>query len=150
MLSIYLTTDSFFLFGMHHFRLAVALVLLALAAWEVWLRNGSAGAYLAWTILVVTGYLVHLSALVFTAAAAGATTLVSLWMRQTRWARPLAGSLPIAGLLVAWQSLSSSGAPGGQMTWRAATKVYRSPVPLPSLPDALPMPSSCCSSRWSA
>lgn len=127
-LSIYLTTDRFFLFGMHHFRLGVALVLLALAAWEVWLRSGSAGGYLSWTALLVTGYLVHLSALLFTAAAAGLTALVSLWMRQTRWARPLAGSLPVLALL-AWQSLSSSGAPGGEVTWGAAEKFYRTLFP---------------------
>ncbi len=35
-LSLYLTTDWFFVMGFHHYRLALAFVLLALSAWEVW------------------------------------------------------------------------------------------------------------------
>lgn len=123
-LGLYLTTDAFFLFGMHHFRLAVALVLVALAAWEVWLRTGSAGAFVAWTLLVLLGLLVHLSALVFDAAAAGVIGAVALGARRTRWSRILAGFLPVA-VLTAWQAWSASGVPGGVAAWDASTKLVR-------------------------
>ena len=104
-LSLYLTTEWFFLTGMFHFRLAVAVVLLALAAWEVWLRKRSVGAYIAWTLLVVAGYLIHLSALLFSAVAAAVIGLVAVARRETSWRRATAGTLPLATVTL-WQVLA--------------------------------------------
>jgi UDP-N-acetylmuramyl pentapeptide phosphotransferase/UDP-N-acetylglucosamine-1-phosphate transferase len=127
-LSLYLATDWFFVMGMHHYRLAVAFVLLALAAWEVWLRDGRAGALLGWTLLVAAGYLIHLSALVFVAVGAGVAALVALGMRQTSWRRSLTGSVPILALM-AWQAGSSRGLPDGTQVWGGLKKLTRVVAP---------------------
>lgn len=123
-LSLYLSTDWFFVMGMHHYRLAVAFVLLALAAWEVWLRDGSAGALLGWTLLLATGYLIHLSALLFCALGAGVAALVALAMRETSWRRSVIGGVPLVALL-AWQAASGRGLPAGAQDWGGLKKLWR-------------------------
>jgi len=119
---MYLSTDWFFLAGMHHFRLAVAFVLMALAAWEIWLRNASLSAYAAWTVLVAVGYLVHLSALLFTAASAAVIGIVAYSMRQVTWRRVAAGLPPLA-VVFGWH-LATSRLPsdGGGNLWGGAVR----------------------------
>lgn len=119
-LGLYLATDWFFLSGMHHFRLAVAFVLLALAAWEVWLRNARVSAYVAWIALVATGYLIHLSALLFTVAGATGIAAVAYVTRQTNWRRSAAGVPPVAAVLM-WQLSTVSSEPTGAV-WGGALR----------------------------
>jgi len=121
-LALYLATDWFFLSGMHHFRLAVACVLMALAAWEVWLRSAWRGAYVAWMALVAVGYLIHLSALLFTAAGAASIAVVAYVMRQTNWRRIVAGLAPLFAAVL-WQlSMTAVEAEGDVRTWGSATR----------------------------
>jgi hypothetical protein len=117
LLSLYLATDWFFLTGMHHYRLALALTLLALAAWERWLRSATMAAYLAWTLVLAIGYLVHLSALLFSALGAAVIALVACALRQTSWHRALAGAVPVVALC-AWHSTFPSNPADGAVVWR--------------------------------
>lgn len=124
LLSLYLTTDVFFLAGFHHYRLAVALVFFALAGWERWLRHGSPVALVAWVLLLAAGYLAHLSALVFDAIGATITALIALRRRETSWRRAALGLAPLVALL-AWQTFTARGLPAGIPNWRLATKAGR-------------------------
>ncbi|WP_242343895.1 hypothetical protein [Anaeromyxobacter terrae] len=123
-LSLYLTTDWALLSGLHHYRLGLAFVLLALAAGHVWLRSGSVGAYVAWAGLLAVSYLLHLSALVLGAMGAASIALVSLAMRTTTWRRVVAGTLPVVALAV-WQASYAGGAPDGDWSWGGLRKIVR-------------------------
>lgn len=123
-LSLYLTTDWSFLSGLHHYRLGVACVVLALAAGQAWLRGGAPAAYAAWAALLAAAYLMHLSALVLGVAGAAGLALVSLAMRKTTWRRVFAGMIPVAALAV-WQARYAGGAPDGVWRWGGLRKVAR-------------------------
>jgi hypothetical protein len=123
-LSLYLTTDWSFLSGLHHYRLGVALVVLALAAGQAWLRSGSLGAYVAWAMLLATSYLMHLSALVLGVAGAAGVALVSLAMRKTTWRRVVAGTVPVF-VLVVWHARYAGGAPDDAWGWGGLRKIAR-------------------------
>jgi hypothetical protein len=122
--SLYLTTDWSFLSGLHHYRLGLALVVLALAGGQAWLRSGSIGAYVAWAVPFATSYLFHLSALVLGSAGAAAIALVSLAMRRTTWRRVVAGALPVVALGV-WQASYGGGVPRNDWGWGGLRKVAR-------------------------
>ena len=101
---------------------------MALAAWEVWLRGAGAGAYVAWVVLVAVGYLVHLSAFLFTAAGAATIAAVAYSMRQTNWRRVVAGIPPLAAVLV-WHLATVAGrAEGGVRIWGSAFRKMASVV----------------------
>jgi len=124
-LALYLGTDWFFVNGFGSFRLAVAWTLLATAVWLRYLRSGTAWAYLAHVAILVAGYLTHLSALLFSAAAVGTVAVVALVSRQAPRARLAWGGLPLAALF-GWHVLSS-GPDEGTALWRlpVAKKILR-------------------------
>jgi hypothetical protein len=98
---LYLSTDWFFLVGFLAFRLAVALIVVSLALAEILRRRWSMPAYIAYIVVLVLGFLTHLSAPVFIAAAIGVSAVVRLWFRTTTLRREAALCAPI-GLLFAW------------------------------------------------
>jgi hypothetical protein len=143
-LSLYLTTDWAFLSGLHHYRLGLAFVVLALAGGQAWLRSGSVRAYVAWAVLLVVSYLLHLSALVLGAVGAAGIALVSLVMRTTTWRRVVAGTLPW------WCSPSGKRAtPAGRATgdwgWGGLRKVARLVSPYYRYDWPPTRRCSCCS-----
>jgi hypothetical protein len=101
LVGLYLSTDWFFLVGFLAFRLALALIVVSLAIAELLRRNWSVPAYIAYIAVLVLGFLTHLSAPVFVAAAIGVSALVRLWFRTTTFKREIALGAPIA-LLFAW------------------------------------------------
>jgi hypothetical protein len=101
LVGLYLSTDWFFLVGFLAFRLAMALIVVNLAIAELLRRNWSVPAYIAYIAVLLLGFLTHLSAPVFVAAAIGASALVRLWFRTTTLKREIALGAPIA-LLFAW------------------------------------------------
>jgi hypothetical protein len=107
MLCLYLSTDWFFLLGFLNFRLAVALIIFALALVQGLRRQWSVGTFAGYCVLVALGYLMHLAFLVFLAAAVGATGLLRLYLRTTRLRRELAFCTPI-GVVLAWHVGSSA------------------------------------------
>lgn len=116
-LALYLGTDWFFVNGFTSFRLAIAWTLLALALWQSHLRSGSPWAYLAYVLSLVAGYLTHLSALLFCAAAVGVVAVAALWFRRGPLARLVCGGLPFVALL-GWHVLSSRPGDEAPALWR--------------------------------
>jgi hypothetical protein len=103
-LSLYLATDLFFVLGFAAFRLAIALVLASLAAWELASRTGMVRWWLGYFALAGLGYLTHLSALVFLVAAVGILSALRLVERREQLGRLLLAGLPLL-LLLAWHLL---------------------------------------------
>jgi hypothetical protein len=110
-LALYLGTDWFFLNGFASFRLAIAATLLATAAWQSHLRSGSPWTYLAFVAILIAGYLTHLAALLFSAAAAGTIAALALRFRKAPLVRLALGGLPFVALAV-WHVLSSASGEG--------------------------------------
>lgn len=116
---LYLGTDWSFLMGFQAFRLAVALTILGLAAWQAFLARGTAASYLAFAGCLLAGYLTHLSALVFGGLGAGVIAAYALASTRTPLSRVLLGGLPLAAL-GGWQLASAGVAPEGITTWDPA------------------------------
>lgn len=121
-LSLYLTTDWFFLSGVHHYRLGIAFVLVALATLQAWLRHGTWGSFAMWAVSLTLAYLMHLAGLLFALAGAGIVGTVLLVARKTTWRRAFAGTLP-AAVLIAWQVHDAGGAPSGELAWGGIMKI---------------------------
>jgi hypothetical protein len=105
LVGLYLSTDWFFLVGFLAFRLAVALIVVSLAIAEMLRRRWSVPAYIAYIVVLVLGFLTHLSAPVFIGAAIGASALVRLWFRTTTLRREIALCAPIAVLFALYFAL---------------------------------------------
>ena len=101
LVGVCLATDWFFLVGFLAFRLAVALIVVNLAQAEILRRRWSMPVFIAYIVVLLVGFLTHLSAPVFVAAAVGVSALVRLWFRTTTLRREIALGAPIA-LLFAW------------------------------------------------
>ncbi|HZZ83333.1 MAG TPA: hypothetical protein VFE30_02260 [Anaeromyxobacteraceae bacterium] len=112
LLSLYLSTDWFFVNGFGHYRLAIALTLLATAAWQRFLRGGAPLAWACYAALLLAGYLMHLSALLFSGMSAVVTAAVALHFRETSARRAASGALPF-GALGIWHLYASGPNPGG-------------------------------------
>ncbi len=129
-LALYLATDLFFVLGFANFRLAIALVLAALAAWELALRTAAVRAWLGYFALALLGYLMHLSALVFLVGAVGVLSALRLLERRERLATLLLAGVPLVALL-GWHVLGReplTDAPALQPS--AELKLYRLTMPL--------------------
>jgi hypothetical protein len=79
MLGLYLSTDWFFLSGFMAFRLALALTIVSLAIAETLRRRWSVRVFAAHILVLVLGYLTHLTAPVFVAIALSVSALVRFW-----------------------------------------------------------------------
>ena len=82
-LSLYLATDWFFVVGFLEFRLGIAATLVVLAVAQLLRRRWSLPLYVLFCALVVLGYLIHLTVIIFAAAALGVSALLKLWRGTT-------------------------------------------------------------------
>jgi hypothetical protein len=110
LISLYLSTDTFFIMGFTEFRLSVAVVFVALALMELLRQRWSLTRYTAFVVIIIASYLTHLAATVFIGAAVGVSAAWRVAFRQRvvfRQAR-ITGEilliLPILAML-AWHEL---------------------------------------------
>lgn len=121
-LSLYLSTDGFLFMGFMTFRLAVALTLVGIALAQRYRQHPSVGVLAAFGGVVVVGYLVHLSSLLFLAAAVATSGVVRLAVRDTKLRTEAALLTPIAAvaawhLAVAAHSGTAGDLPAGTFHW---------------------------------
>jgi hypothetical protein len=100
-ISLYLSTDTFFVLGFLEFRLSIALVLVALALVELLRRRWSVANYVIFAAVVVTAYLTHLAAIAFIATAAGVSAVWRIILGKSRIDREALLMIPVIGVL-AW------------------------------------------------
>src|SRR5581483_6893839 len=101
-LSLYLATDTFFVLGFLSFRFAVAFVFIALALIETLRREFTTARYVGFVLILVAGYLVHITTAVFLAAAFAVSSLLRLRLRSEALI-----FVPIAAVL-GWHFLGAS------------------------------------------
>ena len=97
----YLSTDWFFVNGFFAFNLGLACVIVILTLIELLRHRWSSGLFALYSGLVVTGYLIHLSTLLFLAAIIAVPAVVRLWFRASRLRYELFLFAPIVAML-AW------------------------------------------------
>ena len=107
LLSLYLSTDQFFLMGFMTFRLSVACILVALALLEKLRETFSVPLYLSFCGVVLVGYLVHLTAPLFLLAAMSVTALLRLYQHRSRLEQEIPFFLPVAALLL-WHFIGAA------------------------------------------
>jgi hypothetical protein len=100
-LSLYLSTDGFLYMGFMTFRLAVALTLLGISLAQLFRRRSSSRVFAGYCGIVVLGYLVHLSSLLFLVTAVAASGAVRLATRETKLRTEAALFIPIVAV-AAW------------------------------------------------
>ncbi len=102
LLGLYLSADWFFIAGFLAFRLALALIIVNLALAQILRRRWRSGVYAAYIVVLVLGFLTHLTVLVFTSAALGVSALVRLWFRDTTVRREIFLLAPLGALFAAY------------------------------------------------
>ena len=101
-LSLYLSTDGFLFMGFLTFRLAIAITVVGLALVQRLREEWSALRFAVYCAVVVLGYLVHLSTLVFLVAAIAASAALRLWLRSTSVRKEVYFLVPL-GIVGLWQ-----------------------------------------------
>jgi|GEM_PF-1857308 len=99
LISLYLTTDWYFLMGFMGFRFAIALILVALALADLLRRRWSAPLFATYVAVLVAGYLIHLTFLMFFAVVIGISAAVRLFFGVTTIRREAYLLFPVAALL---------------------------------------------------
>jgi hypothetical protein len=99
LLSLYLSTDWFFLMAFMAFRLAVAMILVSMAMADLLRQRWSGGLYAGYIGVLVVGYLIHLTSIVFFAPVLVISALVRLWFSTTTMRRELALLAPVLVLM---------------------------------------------------
>jgi hypothetical protein len=100
LLGLYLATDWFFLMGFLGFRLSVAMLIATLGVVELLRQRWSYPLFALYTGAVLLDYLMHLSPIVFLAAALSVTALMRLRMRTTRVRVEVVLFIPILATLL--------------------------------------------------
>jgi hypothetical protein len=100
LVSLFLSTDWFFLSGFMAFRLSLALIVVSLAIAEVLRRRWSMRVFAAYVVVLVLGYLTHLSAPMFLCVALGVSALAALWFGTTTVRRESYLLVPLLVILV--------------------------------------------------
>lgn len=108
LISLYLSTDTFFVFGFLSFRLGIALVILAVAMAEFLRRDWSTARFMVFVGIVAAAYFTHFAAVVFIATALGTSAAVRLSLHTSRLRHELLLFAPIAAVL-AWHFLVEGG-----------------------------------------
>ncbi|MDB6013535.1 MAG: hypothetical protein JWL65_5785 [Gammaproteobacteria bacterium] len=83
LISLYLSSDWFFLAGFTAFRLSLAMIVVNLALADALRRRLSAPLFGLYVLVLLLGYLIHLSSLVFFTTALAVSGLVRLLFRRT-------------------------------------------------------------------
>jgi hypothetical protein len=99
-ISLYLSTDTFFVMGFFEFKLSIALMLVTLAMVELLRQQWSSARFGMFAALIVLTYLTHLAAIVFIAAAVGAAAVWRVGFRKSRVDREIFLFIPIVCVLV--------------------------------------------------
>lgn len=102
LLSLYLSTDWFFLMGFMAFRLAIAALIITLALADLLRRRWSITLFGIYVCVLVLSYLIHLSWLVFFAIILGLSGAVRWWFGKTSMRREICLMVPVLALM-AWQ-----------------------------------------------
>ena len=129
-ISLYLSTDTFFLMGFFEFKLSIALTLVALAMVEQLRQEWSVVRFGIFAALIVLTYFTHLAAIVFIAAAVGASAVWRIGFRKSPIDREIYLFIPIICVL-AWHVVAAASyrQPGDLVAqpsrWGADTKVAR-------------------------
>jgi hypothetical protein len=100
-ISLYLSTDTFFMMGFFEFKLSIALTLVALALVELLRQQWSGARFGLFAALIVLTYLTHLAAIAFIAAALGVSALWRIVLGKSRIDREIYLFIPIICVL-AW------------------------------------------------
>ena len=103
MLSMYLATNWFFMMGFFAFSLAIAATIVCLGLVELFRQRSSTGLFVTLIVVLVLAYLIHVTAILFLAAAVGISAVMRLWFRTTSLKTEALIFLPIAALL-AWNA----------------------------------------------
>jgi hypothetical protein len=101
---LYCSLDWFYIAGFMNFRLAVAMVVAAFACVQSLRVRWSNGLYAAYVCMVVLGYLMHLSFVVFLGTAIGASGAQRLWLRSIAWRRETCFAAPLL-VVIAWHAI---------------------------------------------
>jgi hypothetical protein len=99
-ISLYLATDWFFLMGFMAFRLALACIIVATALTDMLRRRWSRSTFVVYSAVLVLGYLIHLTSLVFFAPVLAISSVLRLWTRRTLLRQELLLWIPVAALLL--------------------------------------------------
>jgi hypothetical protein len=99
-ISLYLATDWFFLMGFMAFRLALAFIIASVALTDILRRRWSRSTFAGYCAVLVVGYLIHLTSLVFFAPVLAISGALRLWSRRTTLRQELLLWLPVAALLL--------------------------------------------------
>jgi len=103
LIALYLSTDWFFTMGFLAFRLAIALIVVALALAERLRRQWSWRGFAAYLVVLAIGYLTHVAVVSFLGVAFAAAAVVRLTLGTTTLRRELTLILPpVALFLCAW------------------------------------------------
>jgi hypothetical protein len=97
--AVFLGADWFLRLGFLNFRYGLALALVAVVAWERVVARPTAARVAAYALLVVAGYLMHLSALVFLIAIVGTLSALRLLRSRAGFWRYVAAGVPLLAFL---------------------------------------------------
>jgi hypothetical protein len=99
LVSLYLTTDWFFLVGFAAFRLAIALLILCIALADALRERWTTRRYAVYLAAVLTGYLTHLTVVAFLAATLTISAGVRLVFGRTSVRHEVTLASPVVALL---------------------------------------------------
>jgi hypothetical protein len=99
--AVFLAADWFLRLGFLNFRYGLALALFAVIAWERVVARPTVGRAAAYALLVIAGYLMHLSALVFLIAIVGTLSALRLLRDRAGFWRYVAAGAPLL-LFLGW------------------------------------------------
>jgi hypothetical protein len=111
--AVFLAADWFLRLGFLNFRYGLALALFAVIAWERVVARPTAGRAAAYALLVVAGYLMHLSALVFLIAIVGTLSALRLLRSRAAFWRYAAAGAPLL-LFLGWHLVFGGSAELGE------------------------------------
>ncbi len=100
-LALFLAADWFLRLGFLNFRYGLALTLFAVVAWERVVARPTAARATVYALLVLAGYLMHLSALVFLIAIVGTLSALRLLRSRDAFWRYAAAGVPLL-LFLGW------------------------------------------------
>jgi hypothetical protein len=105
--SLYLSTDAFFLMGFMEFKLSIALVLVAFSLIESLRERWSVTYFALYAVLIAVAYFVHLAAVVFIGALWGVSGLWRLSQGRSRVANEAILVAPIVCVLL-WHFIGAA------------------------------------------
>ena len=105
LVSLYLATDWFFLVGFAAFRFGVALLIVCIALADALRERWSARLYGVYLAVLVTGYLEHLTVLVFLAATLTVSATLRLLFGRSRARAAILLGLPVIALMALYFGL---------------------------------------------